>query len=131
MSRENLQLATRVGDAVNRRDIGLIEELFHPEFEFHSAIARSEGGVYLGPEGIRQYFRDVDAAWEYFRIEVEDVREAGDQLVVLWHVRAMSRAGVPLDQVAAQVWTWRDGRPWRNESFTDVQEALEAVGLSE
>ncbi len=80
---------------------------------------------------MREYFRDVAAAWEEFRIELEDVREAGEQVLVLWRVRARSRSGVPLDQVTAQVWTWRDGMPWRNESFTDVAEALEAVGLGE
>ncbi len=131
MSRENLELAERVADALNRRDLEVLEELFHPDFEFHSAIARAEGGVYRGVEGMRQYFRDVDAAWERLRIDLEDVREVGEQLLVLWRVTATSRSGIPLDQVIAQVWTWRDGMPWRNESFTDVREAFKAAGLRE
>jgi ketosteroid isomerase-like protein len=131
MSQENVELARRIGDAINRRDLKVVEELFHPDFEFHSAIARSEGGFYRGIDGMRDYFRDVDEAWDAFRIDLEDVREAGEQVVILWHVRATSRSGVPLDQIVGQVWTWRDGMPWRNESFTDVRDAFEAAGLSE
>jgi ketosteroid isomerase-like protein len=131
MSREHVELATRVETAINQRDAEAIGEMFHPEFEFHSAIARAEGGVYRGVEGMREYFRDVDAVWQNFRVELEDVREAGDRLLVLWRVTGTSLSGVPLAQVSAQVWTWRDGMAWRNESYTDVDEALEAVGLRE
>lgn len=131
MSRENVELAKRIEDAVNRRDVEAIEEVFHPKFEFHSALARAEGGIYEAPDGMRQYFRDIDATWPDFTIELQDIREAGDQLVVIWRVRGTSRSGVPLDLVNAQVWTWRDGMPWRNESYTDPRDALAAVGLAD
>ena len=131
MSRERWELAREVADAINRRDVDAIARLFHPEFEFHSAIARAEGGVYHGVEGMRRYFADIDAVWDEFRVEPEDVRDAEDQVVVLWRVSGRSRAGIPLEQTTGQVWTWRDGLPWRNESFTDPRAALEAVGLSE
>ncbi len=131
MSQENVEVVKRVQDAINQRDVETLREILHPHGEFRSALARAEGGVYRGVEGMRQYFGDVVAVWEDFRIELEDVREAGDQLVVVWRATGTSRAGVPLDQVIAQVWTWREGRLWRNESFTDVGEALEAAGLRE
>ena len=131
MSRENAKLVRRDGDAINRRDVGLLEEIFHTDMEFHSALARSEGVVYRGTEGMLEYFRDVDTAWEDFRIDVADVREAGEQLIVVWRATATSRSGVPLDQLIAQVWTWRDGMPWRNQSFTNLADALEAVRLRE
>ena len=129
-SQENLELVKRVQDAINRRDAEAIQALFHPEFEFHSALAGVEGDIYRGVEGMRRYFLDVDATWEGFRIDLKEVREAGEQLFVRWRARGTSSSGVPLDQETAQVWTWRDGVPWRNRSFTDVAEALEAAGLS-
>ena len=60
MSREKWELAREVADAINRRDLDDIARLFHPEFEFHSATARAEGGVYQGVEGMRRYFADID-----------------------------------------------------------------------
>ncbi len=132
MSRGNVEdLVHRVADAVNRRDAEALGAMFHPEFEYHSAIAAAEGTYYRGVDGMRQYFDDVDSTWKDFRIEVEDIREVGEQVLVLWRVTATSRAGVPLDQITGQVWTWRDGMPWRNTAFTDPREALEAVGLPE
>jgi ketosteroid isomerase-like protein len=127
----NVELVKRVGDAVNRRDADALGELFHPEFEFHSAIAGVEGDIFRGVGGMRRYFAEVDATWENFRIDLQEVREAGEQLFVSWRARGTSLSGVPLDEVTAQVWTWRDGMPWRNQSFTDVAEALEVAGLSD
>ena len=131
MSKENVELAKRVEDAINRRDAEAVGALFHPDFEFHSAIAGVAGDIYRGVEGMQRYFVEVDGTWENFRVDLQEVREAGKQLFVRWRVRGTSLSGVPLDQVTAQVWTWRDGMPWRNRSFTDVAEALEIAGLSE
>jgi hypothetical protein len=37
---------------------------------------------------------------------------------------------VPVDQRVGQVWTFpTDGRPWRNEVFSDPEAALRAAGL--
>jgi hypothetical protein len=59
------------------------------------------------------------------------VREAGDQTVVIWRVTGRGKAsGVPLDQGAGQVRTWRDGMLWRNVARSNAAEALEAVGSS-
>jgi hypothetical protein len=38
---------------------------------------------------------------------------------------------VPVDARLTQIWTWRNGKMWRNEVFTDPREALKAAGLAE
>ncbi len=74
-----------------------------------------------------------DSVWANFRVEIVELRELDDgRAVVIYRVTGEGRgSGVPLDTRTGQVWTFRDGKLWRNQSYTDPQEALGAVGLSE
>ena len=68
MSRENVKLADDLIAAVSRHDLGRLIELTDPDVEWHSFLAQlSEGGVYRGHAGMRQYVSDVDDAWEVFQ----------------------------------------------------------------
>jgi ketosteroid isomerase-like protein len=101
--------------------------------EFLSALAKMEGETHVGIEGLRAWAAEIDAIFESFHIEIVDVRKAGqDRTVILYRNTGVARgSGIPIDLRTGQVWTWRDGRPWRNASFTDPTEALRAAGLSE
>jgi hypothetical protein len=46
MSQENVELARRVVDAVNRRDVATIDSLWSEETEFNSRLGASEGHVF-------------------------------------------------------------------------------------
>ena len=122
---------------INRRDFEALAKLaiIDPvEGEFVSALSTAEGSrAYVGIAGMREWAEDVDSVWADFRIEVEDVREINDgRVLVLYRATGMARtSGVPLDTRTGQVWTFRNGKIWRNESYSDPSEALEAVGLSE
>ncbi len=123
--------AEQVTEAVNDRDLEWMRSTFHPNVEFRSALAASEGGFYRGVDGMQQYFADVDSAWSDFAVELREVRRVAEELVVTYRITGLSRSGVPLDAAVVQVWTWRDGKLWRNRSYTSEAEALEAVGLRE
>ena len=121
-----------VMDAINARDFDALARMpFTSDFEFRSVIAASEGRVYLGLDGLREWAATVDEVWESFRAEPVEFHEAGhDRAVVVF--RATGRAkgsGVPLDVRTAQVWTWRNGQLWRNDAYSDPSEALKAMGL--
>jgi ketosteroid isomerase-like protein len=116
-------------DALNARDFETLADLsfYHPEGEFHSLLAGVEGEVYVGGvEGLRKWAEDVDATWENFHAEVLEIHELGDeQAVVVFRATGRAKAsGIPLDWRVAQVWTWREGKLWRNVSYTDPSEAL-------
>ena len=40
------------------------------------------------------------------------------------------QTGIPVEQRSAQVWTIREGRAPRAQTFPELSEALEAAGLS-
>ena len=51
MSQENVTLARRVLDALERRDPEELVALSDPAVEWHSFFALNQGGVYRGHEG--------------------------------------------------------------------------------
>lgn len=140
MPQENVKRVTRddaeiLVAALNARDFAALEAmpLWHPQSEFHSALAAADGAVYRGISGLREWAEAVDETWADFRLALVDFRAVSrDEFFVVYHVTGCARAsGVPLDTQTAQVWTVRDGKLRRNVSFTDPREALEAVGLAE
>jgi len=96
-----------------------------------AVVGGPEGAVYRGPEGIRAFFKDVDAAWEQFDIEAEEFRGFGDQVLVLGRTRQVARDGLELDDSAGWVFGMRSGKIARFDAFRSRAEALEAVGLRE
>ena len=128
---ERYELAHALAAALNARDLERVIELTSEDLEFHSMLATAEGRVFRGLAGMREWAESVDSAMDDFRIELCDVHAAGDDRVVV-RFRATARgrsSGVPLDFEVGQVWTWRDGVPWRNEVFSNPDDALRAVGL--
>jgi hypothetical protein len=90
MSREMEESVYRIAAAATARDVAAYVELTDPEVEFHASLAViSEGGAYHGHEGVRQYVRDLDEAFEKFDIAVDSVLTVGEVRV------AIGAVGVP------------------------------------
>jgi ketosteroid isomerase-like protein len=117
-------------DALNDHDAQAIADLSDPDLEFHSRFASVEGRVYRGKEGLEQYFADIDEAWGEATWELSEiVGWSGDDLVVVIRTYGSGRgSGAPFDVQSHQVWSFRDGRPWRNVVFPTLEEALDAAG---
>jgi len=117
---------------INARDFDALAQVMHPDLRFRSALGATEGQVYVGLAGLREWASSVDEVWDGYRVEIIDFREAGEErAVVVLHATGVGHgSGVPLDARLGQIWTWREGLLWRNESYTDAREALAAAGLT-
>jgi ketosteroid isomerase-like protein len=127
---ESEEAARRFADAVTRGDREAAVALCHPEIVFDSVLGIS-GRAYLGHDGVRQYFDDVESAWKEWRVEVERVAEAADgrvAIVMTMHARGKG-SGAGLAERTAHIWTLRDGRLLRNEPYREPEQALRALGL--
>jgi ketosteroid isomerase-like protein len=83
-----------------------------------------------GHDGVRTWLRSWYEAFEDVRYEVEELIDAGEQVVVVVGQRARGRAsGVDVLMSLFGVWTLRDGKVVRVVWFQDREEALEAAGL--
>ena len=133
MSQENVELVRLAVDATNRRDLATLDAIWSEQGEFRSTFAASEGRVFRGRQGIRDYFDTLGDVFDDMRIEIEEITDVGeDRLVVELRVSGRGKGrGVNVEQRNGQVWTIVDGKVARIDSYMNANDAFEAVGLSE
>jgi ketosteroid isomerase-like protein len=135
MSQENVEIVQRIFDAGDRRDSETLLSLYDEGVVWD--VSRTEGadfeaGVFHGHAGLRRWHLAWYAAWEDTKNAVEELIDAGDSVVSATTQRARGKAsGIDLELNQWAVWRVRDGKVTRVDWFTNRQEALEAVGLSE
>jgi ketosteroid isomerase-like protein len=71
-----------------------------------------------------------DEMWSECLFEVEDLVEAGDKVVLLYHqVCKAMESGIEVEERAGWVYTLRAGKITRVEMFQDRDTALRAAGV--
>jgi len=139
MSEENVEVVRRIFELFNEWGVHPragrhpeIPPLLHPEIEFHTYAGAPEAGVYRGREAMLEYHERVFGQFESARIELEELRSAGDRVLVI-----SRQYTVPWDSEAEivqrvmDVATIRDGLIAERKPFSTRAQALEAAGLSE
>lgn len=132
MPQENVEIVRAMLDAYNRGDRDAAFEDMAPDFELDMsrAIGPDQRGTY-GLDQMRQFWDEFVEPWESHRLEAEEFIEAGDQVIVPTTAYARGRDGIELEARAATVYTLRDGAVVRMCMYQDLQDALEAAGLSD
>ncbi|HEX6587335.1 MAG TPA: nuclear transport factor 2 family protein [Solirubrobacterales bacterium] len=132
MSEQTVEGFRKAIAGYNRGDIGPMLEITHPEAEWYPFSAAVEGDeAYQGRDGIRRWWANVDAIFDQVDASVDDVRDFGDQLLALGHLRARFRSGVTLETEIAWLFRYRDGLAVWGHAYQSHAEALEAAGLRE
>lgn len=106
--------------------------LFHPDFECVMMTGLQGPQRYSGTDGLRAGWLDWLAPWESYRTEIQEVVDAGADVVVV--TRDYGRRPGMTAEVGlrgASVWRVEDGLIVRVSSYASPQQALEAVGLAE
>jgi ketosteroid isomerase-like protein len=110
------------------------ERLAVPDVECAMVGPETAGSVTMrgtGLEGFRTIWTEWMSPFESFRIEVEEVIDAGDKVLSLVHQTGVTKTGgVQIESRAAAVWTIRDGKVTQVEFHLDVDAAKRAAGLS-
>ena len=85
---------------------------------------------YSGLEGFIEAWRDWTEAFDSYRIEVEEMIDAGNEVVSLVAMAGTTRTGgAEISAPAAAVWTVIDGRVRGVQFHLDRNAALRAAGL--
>jgi ketosteroid isomerase-like protein len=133
VSQENVNAFRAVIEAINERgaDAGL--DLYDAEIEFREDPKFPEATVYRGRHEVVRNFREFTASFEYYRFEIEELRDAGrDKVMAIMREQARGKAsGLKVDRRSGFVTTFRDGKVLSFEIYLDPADALEAVGLRE
>jgi ketosteroid isomerase-like protein len=137
MSRENVEIVRGIYDAAARRDTEKVRAAYDPEVEWdftrHAYAGLMGMQIYRGHEGLGRWWREWHEGWEDYESVLEELIEAGDQVITVVTERGRGKAsGAEVERrESAGLWTLRDGKVTRVVWFPSREEALEVAGLSE
>jgi ketosteroid isomerase-like protein len=130
MSQENVEIVEQLGRSVNRGDVEGVVRLCSEAVVFVAARSAIEG-PYVGHEGMRKFFADTAENFQRFQLSTSDLRDLGDQVLVIGTVHVQGRSGVPTDVPSSGIVTLEEGKITRWQDYGDRRDALKAVGLAE
>jgi ketosteroid isomerase-like protein len=132
ISKQNMEAFRGVLEAINDRgpDAGL--DLLDSEVEFYEDPEFPEAEVFRGRDEVVGNFRKFTGSFEHYRVEIEDLRDAGgDKVMAVLREEARGKtSGVEVERRSGWVFTFRDGKALRVEIDLDPGDAFEAVGLA-
>jgi len=132
MSQENVEIALAAVDAWNRGDREAWMALWDEEAEFYPLRAQLEGEAYWGHDGLERFLTEMAEQWEKVRFEIDETRDAGEQVVGIGRFRARGRAsGIDLTVPLGVLTRVRRGKIVYTRFFSEPSDALEAAGLRE
>ena len=136
MSEENVQLVRGLLEAFERRDHERAFEYYDPDIEWDASriadVIPGAARIYRGHAGVRSYWRDWLSAWKDLKFEIEDIVDAGDEVVALirnqrqWGRHSGIETAVPSYSL---VFTIREGKVVRWRAYPDRESGLEAAGV--
>jgi ketosteroid isomerase-like protein len=133
VSAQDVEVVRQAVEAFNSGDVARILALTHPEFEGQVAPELSaEPDTYRGRAGIERYFESFREAFDRIRFDAEEIYDAGDSVVVAMRMSAIGKqTQIPVEQRNGGVWSVRDGKITRIDTYASAREAREAAGLEE
>jgi ketosteroid isomerase-like protein len=132
MSERNVELHRTFIEAFNARDLDAFIAHYDPSAEFRSVFAAIGGAVYRGHAELPRYFRDLEDAWEEIRIEPEAYFDIGEHTLLYLLFRGRGKqSGAEVAMQVALLARWRDGLIVYMRSYTDREDALSDLGVSD
>jgi uncharacterized protein len=132
-SQDNVEL---VGQAVRAfNEVGMAEaarRFFAPDGVFEEPPEQPTPTVAEGRDAAVRLFEQFEEVWEEHQSEVQGIRAIDDERVLALSVEHFrGRDGIELAQPCGSVYTLRDGKIVRLQSFWERQNALKAAGLAD
>jgi ketosteroid isomerase-like protein len=130
MSQENVETVGRAIAAINARDVDAYLACCTENVELLMPLA---GADYVGADGVKRFFTDIEDIGPDFRLEVQRVQAIDDgNALAFVRFRSTGRAsGIVTGAESANAYDFIDGKISRIRIFLDRNEALKAVGLAE
>jgi uncharacterized protein len=123
--KENVEVVREMLEDYIRGDYEAALPAFAQDVEVVTSLER-----FHGPTGVVEEAQRWEEMWSDYRFEVEDLVDAGDKVVLLYHQVGKSKgSGVEVEERAGWVYTLREGKIARVEMFQDSDTALRAAGV--
>lgn len=127
----NRDVVEGVYDAFERGEVDAALASLDPDIEWvePDGYLRGARGSFRGIASVRRIFETVyPRLWAEWRVEVDQVLEAGDHVVVTGVSHFRTHDGVGGSSRLCNVWTLRDGKAARLEVFNDTALLWRALG---
>jgi ketosteroid isomerase-like protein len=134
MSQENVELVRRFVEASARGDFEAALALMRPDIEFWTRPEVPDlPASYVGHAGMRDFWGTLaDSYTESFRVELEELIDAGDYVVLAYRQSALVRASESrVDAHQFCVFRVQGGKLAEAWVYSNRGDALEAAGLRE
>jgi ketosteroid isomerase-like protein len=133
VSRETVEIAKRLIDAFNRRDIDQLAELATVDFEWCPAMPGTAAGVsFRGREGLEGYLAEIGETWQEYRSVADELRDLGDRVLVLGRLEGRGvGSGAWVDAPQGTILEFLGSQVSRVRTYLDHDQALRAAGLVE
>src|ERR1700719_1834096 len=131
MSQENVEIAGEAFDAYNREGINGILRYLDPEVEWRNPADSPIAGVFIWHQGVLEWQRVADEAFDGRQFEPERIDELPDGRVLAISRFRFRARGSDMDAAVpfAHLTTWRNGKATAVRMYSSEAEALKAVGL--
>jgi ketosteroid isomerase-like protein len=131
MSQESVEIVRRMWEAFLGNDFKAALSAFDPDVAWDGTNV-PDGSVSRGLDGIIEHLTRWAEMWETWEVELEKVIDAGgDQVIVFIRERGRTTAGLDVNERHSELYAVRKGKIAYRKGFSDADDALEAVGLSE
>lgn len=124
MSHADIETLRLAYEASSRGDWEAVLDAMDPDLEWKTTRA----GTHRGHEEVRRFFEDMTAPFEEAVFEPEEFFERGHRILVFVRFQARpTGTDAIIENRIAHLWTMREGKPVRCETFPRREDALEAV----
>jgi ketosteroid isomerase-like protein len=92
----------------------------------HSTLP--EAGMYRGRPAIERFLHEFLESWEHFHQDLEGIEATDERVFLFLHSVAVGKgSGIEVDARYAHVWTMRDGKGLRVDTYEDPGDARELL----
>jgi ketosteroid isomerase-like protein len=128
----NVDVIRGAYEAFARGDVPAVLSAMAPTIEWNEAenFPYADGNPYVGPNAVVEgVFARLGQDWDGFSVNVEQLLDAGDNVVALGRYQAKhSETGADLNAQFAHIWWLEDGKVTRFQQYADTAQTLRAMG---
>jgi ketosteroid isomerase-like protein len=132
MSQENVEVVRRWFELFSRGRTEAALQYIDPAIETIEGAELPGAGSYFGHAGLAMAYDHWADQWDDLRIELEELIDAGSEVVAVTRHHGTGRASAAAVQtLVAWVFTVEHGKLVRPRIFNTKAQALEAIGLQQ
>jgi len=132
MSESNVELIRGIYDAFAVGDVAGVLGRMSPDIVWNEAenFPYADGNPYVGPEAVAGgVFARCASEWDGFAVAVDELLDAGDNVVALGHyLGAYKATGKSMRTQLVHVWRVADGKAVRFQQYADTLQVARVTG---